>query len=128
MQVNLHHKGLTAFNIERSCKYAVKTCIDVTLELLTKSVSDKMKSLIIWTEIGTSLQTAVLHNLWNILSEHEARNVADELWIYDLVQFTEITISLHNNAQCCVEVHAVISQYIMEGRNSYESFSLVTIW
>ena len=44
VQTNLHDKGLTAFdknNIEKSCRYAVKICIEVTLELLIKSLSDK---------------------------------------------------------------------------------------
>ena len=68
VQANLHDKRLTAFNknnIERSCKYALKSCIEVTLESHAQQISDKMKSLILWTGIGTSVQKAVLQNLWN---------------------------------------------------------------
>ncbi|XP_065894224.1 uncharacterized protein [Dysidea avara] len=116
VQTKLRDKGLTAFdknNIDRSRKYAVKICIDVTLDLLTKSLSDKMKTLIFWTGIGTSLQIAVLHNLWNVI-KHEARDIVDSLWAYGLVQFTDIVLPPHNITQRCVEVHAVISQYIIE--------------
>ena len=127
VQANLQDKGLTAFdknNIERSRKYAVRICIEVTLELLTKSTVHKIKSLIVWNGIGTSLQTAVLHNLWNT-TEHEAREVVDVLWAYGLVQFTDIIILPQNNTQHCVEVHAIISQYIVERMDSEEVCGLI---
>ena len=129
VQAKLHHKGLTAFDknnidtMKKGRKLAVKACIDITLESLTKSSTDKIKSLIIWTGIGTSLQTAVLNNLWNI-SEQEAEDTVDVLWAYGLVQFTDITISPNNIKQHCVEVHAVISQYIMECMDSKEALAL----
>ena len=126
VQAKLRNNGLTAFdnnNIERSRKYAVKICIEVTLELLTKPLSDKIKSLILYNGIGTSLQAAVLHRLWNI-TEHEARDIVDVLWGYGLVQFTDITLPPHNNIQHCVEVHAVISQYIIENMDSDEVHGL----
>ena len=129
VQAKLHHKGLTAFdknNIEtmkKGRKLAVKACIEITLDLLTKSMSDKIKTLILWTGIGTSLQIAALNNLWNI-SKQEAENTVDVLWAYGLVQFTDITISPNNIKQHCVEVHAIISQYIMECMNSNETVTL----
>ena len=129
VQAKLHHKGLTAFdknNIETVKKgrtLAVKACIEITLELLTKSLSDKIKTLILYIGIGTSLQIAVLNNLWNI-SKQEAEDTVDVLWAYGLVQFTDITISPNNIKQHCVEVHAVISQYIIECMNSNETLTL----
>ena len=125
VQAKLHHKGLTAFDknnietINKSRKLAVKACIEMTLELLTKSLSDKIKSLILWTGIGTSLQTAVLNNLWNI-SKQEAVETVYVLWAYGLVQFADVAISSNNITQHCVEVHAVISQYIIECMDSKE--------
>ena len=67
VQEKLHHKGLTTFdknNIEaiNNCKFrklAVKACIEMILEFTTKSLSDKIRSLILWTGIGTPLQIAV---------------------------------------------------------------------
>ena len=129
VQAKLHHKGLTAFDknnietVEKCRKLAVKTCIEITLELLTKSLSDKIKTLILYIGIGTSLQIAVLNNLWNI-SKQEAEDTVDVLWAYGLVQFTDITISPNNIKQHCVEVHAVISQYIIECMNSNELLTL----
>ncbi|XP_065885289.1 uncharacterized protein [Dysidea avara] len=132
VQAKLHDRGLIAFdknnieNVEKSRKYAVKVCIEMSLELLNKAqitLSKKIKSLILWTGIGTSLQTGVLHNLWNV-SEYEARDAVKMLWAYGLVQFTLITIPPHNNTQRCVEVHAVISQFILESTDSIEMGNL----
>ena len=128
VQAKLHHKGLTAFDknnietVKKGRKLAVKACIEITLELLTKSMSGKIKTLILYNGIGTSLQIAVLNNLWNI-SKQEAEDTVDVLWAYGLVQFTDITISPNNIKQHCVEVHAVISQYIIECMNSNETLS-----
>ena len=116
VQAKLRDRGLTAFdknNIERSRKYAARSCIEVSLDLLTKPLSDKMKTLILWTGIGGALQTAVLHNLWKV-ADYEAQDIVGELWSYGLVHFTDIIIPPHNNPQHCVEVHAVITQYIIE--------------
>jgi len=129
VQVNLHDKGLTALdknNIDRSRKYAVKICIDMTLELLSPSLSDNIKSLILFTGIGTSLQMAVVHNLWNI-TEHEARDTIDALWSYGLIQFMYITVPPFNSTQCFVEVHAVISQYIFDCMESNEVMDLTVL-
>ena len=129
VQTKLHDKGLTAFDrnnigaINKSRKIAVKACIEMTLELLTKSLSDKIKTLILWTGIGTSLQTAVLNNLWNI-SKQEAEDTVDVLWAYGLVRFTDVTISPNNITQHCVEVHVIISQYIIECMDSNEVYKL----
>ena len=129
VQAKLYHKGLTAFDknnfeaINKSRKLAVKVCIEASSELLTKALSDRLKSLILWTGIGTSLQMALLHNLWKI-SKQEAENTIEALWSYGLVQFTDTVNSHSNITQHCVEVHAVISQYIIECMDSNEAFTL----
>ena len=129
LQTKLHHKGLIAFDsngitsIKTSRKLAVKTCIEMTLELLSKSLLDKIKTLILFTGIGTSLQIAVLNNLWNV-SKQEAKDSVDVLWAYGLVQFTYNVISPNSIKQHCVEVHAIISQYISESMDSDEMVNL----
>ena len=131
VQAKVHHKGLVAFDknvpdtkeVDKSRKFAIKVCIEITLELLTKWLSDKVKSLILYTGIGTSLQTAVLNDLWNI-SEQEARSTVDILWAYGLIQFSNIIINNNEITQYCVEVHAVISDYIMEYIDSNEVWAL----
>ena len=132
VQAKLHHKGLTAFDqnniasVSTNQKLAVQVCIDFTLELLSKSLSNRIKTLILYTGIGTSFQTVVLNNLWNI-SKHEAKHTVDVLWSYGLVQFIDIKISPDNITQHCVEVHAVISQYIIENMSSGDVFNLSPI-
>ena len=123
VQANLHHEGVTALDVRKSRKLAVEVCIEMTLQLLTKSLSEKIKTLVLWTGIGTSLQVAVLSNLWNI-SKQEAEEIVDKLWAYGLVQFTDVTISPNHITQHCVEVHAVISQYIIDVMDSNEAYSL----
>ena len=132
VQAKLHHKGLTAFDknnietVKKGRKLAVKACIEITLELLTKPLSDKIKTLILWNGIGTLVQTAILNNLWNV-TKQEAEDTVDVLWAYGLVQFTNNTISPNNIKQHCVEVHAVISQYIIECMDSLEAGDLFLI-
>ena len=128
VQAKLHHKGLTAFDknnieaINKSRKLAVKACIEVNLELLAKPSSDKLKSLILWTGIGASLETAVLNRLWNI-SKQEANDTVNAMWNYGLVQFTHNVVT-NTYTQHCVEVHTVISHYIIECMDSNEVHTL----
>ena len=129
VQAKLHLKGLTAFDknnieaiISKYRKLAVKACIELTLELLTKLFSDKIKELIIWTGIGTPLQTSMLENVWNI-SKQKAEETVEVLLSHGLIQITDMAIS-SNITQHCVEVHAVISQYIIENMDCNEVFDL----
>ena len=124
VQTKLYRKGLTGFdrNIidsKKSRQFAVKACIGSTLQLLKKPLSDKIKILILWTGIGTSLQLTVLNRLWNI-SEQEAEQIVDALWAYGLIQFANVTIFPNHITQHCVEVHTVISQYIIDYMDSNE--------
>ena len=124
VQNKLYHKGLTGFdkNIidnNKSRQFAVKACIESALQLLEKSLSDKIKILILWTGIGTSLQMTVLNHLWNI-SEQEVEETVDALWACGLIQFANVTISPNHITQHCVEVHTVISQYIIDHMDSNE--------
>ena len=129
VKAKLYDKGLTAFDkndietVKKARNLAVKACIETTLELLKKPLLDKIKTLILCFGIGTSIQTAVLNGLWNI-SEQEADDTVESLWAYGLVQFTYIAISPNGNTIQCVEVHAVISQYINESMDSNEAYYL----
>ena len=135
VQAKLYDKGLTAFdknNIEtmkRFSKFAVKACIELSLELLTKPLSDRIKILLSFIGMGTSLQTTVLSDLWKI-SKQEAEDAVETLWAYGLVHFSDhdITLSYGNITQHCVEVHAVISQYINESMQSVEFIDLGLIY
>ena len=122
VHAKLYHNGLTAFdknNTTKSRKLAVAACIETTLRLLTKLLSDQIKTLILWTGVGTSLQTGVLNYLWNV-SKQEADETAKTLYGFSLVQFTNVAIYLTSDTQRCIEVHAVISQYIVDTIESKE--------
>ena len=66
VQTNLRDKGLTAFDknniesVKRSRKFAVKVCIEITLDLLTKSESNNFKSLVLTTGVGNFMPSNVL--------------------------------------------------------------------
>ena len=123
----LIHKGLTAFdknNIGNTRDLAVKACIEATLELLTKSLLDKIKTLILFNGIGTATQEAVLHCIWST-SKQEAENTIESLWAHGLIEFTEVPISPNNNSQRYVEVHVTISQYINEHMDTNETYNLI---
>ena len=131
VQAKLREKGLTAFdkntmgssNLSASRKYAVKACIEATLELLTESQSDKLKSLLIYTGIGVSLPVAVLNKLWNISLEQAEINV-DVYWAHGLIQLIDVTIPPTHNIQVSVQVHAVISQFIIENMDTEQVVKL----
>ena len=123
LQQKLHSKGLTAALDKNSNESiyisAVKACIDIVLGLLPKSLLDRLIALILWTGIGTPVQTTVLNILWKI-SKQEAEDTLNILCTYGLIQFTDVTITLKSYVQHCVEVHAIISQYIVNCMDSNE--------
>ena len=126
VQDKLKHKGLTAFDINnlgsvnRSRRLAVKACIETTLELLSKPLTDRIKALILFTGIGNKLQVVLLHCLWNI-SIQESEDTTDKLWACGLVQ---MTITPGDTMKSCIEVHAVIGQYFVESMGPIEMLTL----
>jgi len=119
-------EGLTSFdssNNQKGRNYAAKICIEMTLKSLNKILSNRLKSLILWTGIGTSLQAAVLCYLWNN-TEPEANSIVDDLWKYGLIQHTDNRTIPHTSTQHHVQVHPIISQYIMESMDSKEALLL----
>jgi len=129
VRIKFNNIGLMGFDkkdckdSEKSRQYTISARLQVTMGLLTKSLSDKLKSLILYTGIGSSLQTAVLHNLWKT-TEQEAEKIVDTLWTYGIVTYTDITVAPYNDSQNCVEVHSVICQYIIESMDSKEMITL----
>ena len=126
VQNKLHHKGLTAFDknnlgsVNKSRSKAVKACIETTLELLSKSQTDRIKTLLLYTGIGNKLQVVLLRHLWNT-SVQESEDTTDKLWACGLVQ---MTITPGDTMKSCIEVHAVISQYFVESMGPIEVVTL----
>ena len=118
---NLQKEGLTTFdhNEKNSLRHALKVCLEVTLKLLTVDIMDKFKKLVLWNGIGASLQTKALHILWNI-SEDKSSAIVEVLWSYGLLRYTDIKLHPYNKAQHSVEVHAVISHFVIETMPMHE--------
>ena len=63
-------------------------------------------------------------NVFKLFDNNDARDTVDTLWSYGLVCFTQITLPAYSIEQHCVEVHAVISQYISKNIDSDEAYGL----
>ena len=118
----LHNKGLTAFD-KSDAESTVKICIEVTLASLTKASLDKIKTMILFSGI-IAVPRNVLNNLWNI-SKQEAQDTVNKLWASGVVKFIDIKIPIANIKQEYVEVHPIISQYVIENMdsNDFENLS-----
>ena len=116
VQAKLHKSGLTGFDkhsTEKIWKHSIGICIERSLKLLPKSVLEKMKTLIMFTGIGTALQKETLHMLW-CATENEADYICNQLIVYGLVRMTTLCTEQY------IEVHAIISQYIVENIDAEE--------
>ena len=100
-------------------KYAVKACVELSLDFLRKEEKDKLITLILYTGIGNSVPMSVLHLLWQVTKE-EAKSCLERLWSYGLVMPKQILIPPNNNTQDCAEVHCTISIYIINNLSSME--------
>ena len=115
----LYAKGLTAFDRENVSnniikrKYAVKACIETTLDLLKGSDSLRMKVMVLFSGIGSTIPTIALHIIWKT-SHLEANDTLSNLWGHGLVSYGSTIIPRYGVEQRHVEVHATISQFIIE--------------
>lgn len=129
VQAKLHNKGLTAFDkniVDSANQYSshtlsVQVCIEATLELLG-SLLNRLKSLVLWAGIRTSVLNTALHIIWNI-SKQDAKETVDGLWAQGILK-KEVRISLHDNELQCIEVEAHIAEYILGCMDSNEIVSL----
>ena len=125
----LYARGLTAFdrnNVDSNKsnrKNAVKACIETTLDLLQKADPDKMKVMILYTGIGCAIPTVVLHVIWKV-SQLEADDTTSILWGHGLVTYSSSVIPCFGIQQCHIEIHAIISQFIIETIQSEEVMQL----
>jgi len=112
----LQEKGLSAFNhsadTDQHRKAAVKACVELSFEMIGDSLAEKLIMYVLFTGVGCSLPTTVVHLLWQI-SESDAKEVLQGLLSYGLIYFkTSIT------KETSIAVHAVIAQYLLGGINA----------
>jgi len=108
---DLQNKGLTAFDKTKQYfrQHSVRACIEVSLGLLDKSTNDKLLSLILYTGIGGSLSSQVVHCIWDVSAEH-AKKIVSSLEAYGLLHVK----SLKQISQAAnLTVHSVIGQYTL---------------
>ena len=124
VQIDLYRNGLTAF--DKNClepskgrKFAIKACIEVSLDFLESHEKDKLIMLILYTGIGGSVPMSVLHLLWQV-SKEDGKTCLEKLWSYGLVMSKQLLIPPQNNIQVCAEVHCSISTYIINSLSSAE--------
>ena len=89
-------------------KVAVKACIDLSLEMIGDSLTEKLIMYILFTGIGYSLSTDVVHLLWQV-----SKSDAEEA-IQSLIQCGLIHLKTSYNKETNIMVHAVIAQYILD--------------
>ena len=89
-------------------KVAVKACIDLSLEMIGDTLTEKLIMYILFTGIGYSLSTDVVHLLWQV-----SKSDAEEA-IQSLIQCGLIHLKTSYNKETNIMVHAVIAQYILD--------------
>ena len=124
VQIELYRNGLTTFDKNyfdksKGRKFAIKACVEVSLDFLRPEEKDKLITLILYTGIGGSVPISVLYLLWQV-SKEEAKTCLEKLWSYGLVMSKQLLIPPQNNIQGCAEVHCTISTYIINSLNSQE--------
>ena len=124
VQIELYRNGLTTFDKNyfdksKGRKFAIKACVEVSLDFLQPGEKDKLITLILYTGIGGSVPMSVLYLLWQVGKE-EAKTCLEKLWSYGLVMSKQLLIPPQNNKQSCAEVHCTISTYIINSLNSRE--------
>jgi len=125
----LYEKGLTAFDRNNlsgnlsNRKYAVKACIEVTLDLLQESDAIKLKVVIFFAGLGCAIPVSLLGVLWKI-SVLDTNDAVDVLWAYGVVAFANSVVPSLGIYQRHIEVHTVISQYILENIQSEQVMQL----
>lgn len=120
----LQEKGLNAVastaNKDQHRKAAVKACVDLSLEMIGDSLTEKLMMYVLFTGVGCSLPTTVVHLLWQI-SKPDAEEVIQSLLSCGLIQLrTAIT------KETSVVVHAVVAQYLLDSINSTKILQLGT--
>ena len=99
-------------------KVAVKACIDLSLEMIGDSLTEKLIMYILFTGIGYSLSTDVVHLLWQV-SKSDAKEA-----IQSLIQCGLIHLKTSYNKETSIMVHAVIAQYILDNMSATKLIQL----
>ena len=99
-------------------KVAVKACIDLSLEMIGDSLTEKLILYVLFTGIGYSLSTDVVHLLWQV-----SKSDAEEA-VQSLIQCGLIHLKTSYNKETNIMLHAVIAQYILDNMSATKLIQL----
>ena len=118
----LQEKNLAAFNQstdkDQHRKTAVRACVDLSLEVIGDSLTEKLMVCVLFTGIGCSLSTTVVHLLWQT-TESEAEQAIKTLLSYGLIH-----VKTSCNKDTSVAIHTVIAQYLLDSMNANKIMQL----
>ncbi|XP_065885308.1 uncharacterized protein [Dysidea avara] len=114
VQQTLYSKGLTAFdNSHASRENAVKASINATLDMLDENELSNLKTVVLYVGFGVHIPKSILKNFWN----GDVEACAERFWSYGLVTLTTLTLAPSKAKMSCIEMHAVITQYLVDNMN-----------
>ena len=106
-------------NEDQRKRTAVKACVDLSLEMAGDSLKEKLIMYVLFTGIGYSLSTAVVHLLWQI-SESDAEQVIQSLSSCGLISVKTSRFKDTTN----VVMHTVIAQCLLDCINASKILQL----
>ena len=111
VQQTLHSKGLTAFDDSRASRdNAVKASIDATLDMLNENEISNLKIIVLYIGFGVLIPTSMLNHFW----DGDVEDCKEKFWSCGLVTLTTLTLAPSKAKMSCIEMHAVITQYLVD--------------
>ena len=118
----LQEKNLTTLNQssdkDKHRKTAVQACVELSLEMIGDGLTEQLMIYVLFTGIGCSLSTTVVHMLWQT-TESDAEQVVKTLLSHGLI---------HVKTSCgkytSVAIHTVIAQYLLDSMNASKILQL----
>ena len=120
----LQEKGLSihtnSTSEDQRTKAAVKACVDLSLEMIGDGLTEKLIMYVLFTGIGYSLSTDVVHWLWQV-SKSDAEEVVQSLLSCGLIH-----LNTSYTKETSIVVHAVIAQYLLDNISATKLVQLGT--
>lgn len=112
----LQEKGLSihanSASEDQRTKAAVKACVDLSLEMIGDGLTEKLIIYVLFTGIGCSLSTDVIHWLWQV-TKSDAEEVVQSLLSCGLIH-----LKTSYTKETSIVVHTVIAQYLLDNINA----------
>jgi len=111
VQQTLYNKGLTAFDNSRASREnAVKASVDATLVMLNENELSNLKIIVLYVGFGVHIPKSILNHFWN----GDVEDCAEKFWSCGLITLTTLTLAPSKVKVSCIEMHAIITQYLVD--------------